>query len=81
MNYNSINNLFYIFVISEIGRWGDLTQNASITKHPGDYAKLTCKNAPKSVPPGVFKWYLGKQGAEGDRLFIDAEGRVILQSN
>ena len=61
MNYKSINS-FYIFVISEIGNWGDKTPDAPIRKHPGDYAKLTCKNAPESAPPGVFKWYLGDKG-------------------
>ena len=58
MNYK-INNSFYIFVTSEIGNWGDKTPDPPIKKDPGDYAKLTCKNAPESAPPGVFKRYIG----------------------
>ena len=83
MNYKS-NNSFYIFVTSEIGEWGDKTPDPPIKKDPGDYVKMPCKNAPRSAPPGVFKWYTGPVGRElilDERLFIDAEGSIILQSN
>ncbi|XP_041361601.1 contactin-5-like [Gigantopelta aegis] len=66
-------------VMQKINKWGDKTPSAPILRHPGDYAALSCDNAPISTPPGTFKWYRDDRGSEihtDDRLFIDAEGTL-----